>query len=50
VNIRVAEGDDFEALTEIYNDVLLHSTAIYRDVPVTLDDRLAWWQTQQEKQ
>jgi phosphinothricin acetyltransferase len=29
----------------IYNQVIATSTAIYADLPVTLDDRQAWWQS-----
>jgi L-amino acid N-acyltransferase YncA len=49
MNIRPAVHSDFEALTEIYNDVVMHSTAIYRDLPVSVEDRLEWWRGQQEK-
>jgi phosphinothricin acetyltransferase len=49
VNIRPAVLADFEAITEIYNEVLLNSTAIYRDIPVNLQDRVAWWESQQAK-
>jgi phosphinothricin acetyltransferase len=47
--IRPATRDDVTAITEIYNNVLVSSTAIYRDIPVTLDERLAWFDAQQEK-
>ncbi len=47
--IRPATEADFEAITEIYNEVLLNSTAIYRDIPVTVADRIEWWHTQQAK-
>ena len=43
--IRPAEERDIAAITAIYNEVLLHSTAIYRDDPVTLDERRSWWQS-----
>ncbi len=43
--IRPAEERDLPAITAIYNDVLLHSTAIYRDDPVTVDERRAWWRS-----
>ena len=49
MTIRPAIHSDFEAITEIYNEVLLTSTAIYRDIPFTLADRLEWWHTQQAK-
>ncbi len=31
------------ALTEIYNDVICTSTAVYAYEPVTIDDRRNWW-------
>jgi phosphinothricin acetyltransferase len=34
---------DFPKITEIYNDVIRTSTAIFSDAPVTLEDRVAWW-------
>lgn len=42
--IRDAIAADIEAVTAIYNAVLLSSTAIYNDTPVTIEDRLAYWQ------
>ena len=44
IRIRDLREDDLPALLAIYNDVLLTSTAIYRDEPATLDDRRDWWQ------
>ena len=49
MTIRPAVEADFQAITDIYNEVLLHSTAIYRDIPVSVQDRIDWWHTQQEK-
>lgn len=34
---------DFAAITSIYNEVVRHSTAIYNDREVTIEERLAWW-------
>jgi L-amino acid N-acyltransferase YncA len=45
--IRDARDDDLPGILAIYNDVLLTSTAIYREEPVTLDDRRDWWQARQ---
>jgi L-amino acid N-acyltransferase YncA len=42
--IRDALATDIPSVTAIYNAVLLTSTAIYNDQPVTVDDRLAYWQ------
>ncbi len=42
--IRDAIEDDLPAITEIYNHILKTSTAIYKDDPAPLSERLAWWQ------
>jgi L-amino acid N-acyltransferase YncA len=47
--IREAAESDFEAITAIYNDVILNSTAIYRDEPASVDERLAWWQARRQQ-
>lgn len=49
LNIRDAEAADMAAITEIYNQVLLTSTAVYSDEPVTVDDRLQWLQTRRDE-
>jgi L-amino acid N-acyltransferase len=43
--VRDARDEDLEGLVAIYNDVLATSTAIYSSVPVTLEERRAWWQS-----
>jgi L-amino acid N-acyltransferase YncA len=43
MNIQDAQEGDFPALTTIYNEIILNSTAIYRENPVSLEDRLALW-------
>jgi L-amino acid N-acyltransferase len=45
VLIRDAIEGDFGAITEIYNEVLLNSTAIYSDIPATVAERIALWQS-----
>jgi phosphinothricin acetyltransferase len=49
MEIREAVISDFEQITEIYNQIVLTSTAIYNDRPVTLEDRLAWWSARREQ-
>jgi len=49
MQIREATISDFDAITEIYNQVVLTSTAIYNDRPVAIEDRLAWWSARREK-
>jgi L-amino acid N-acyltransferase len=46
--VRDAVERDLAAILDIYNDVIATSTAIYRDTPATLDDRLAWWRAKRE--
>jgi L-amino acid N-acyltransferase len=45
MTIRDAIENDLPAITAIYNDVLLNSTAIYRDEPATVAERIAFWQS-----
>jgi L-amino acid N-acyltransferase YncA len=41
--IRPAVERDLPVLTEIYNEVIAASTAVYSDAPVDLDERRGWW-------
>ena len=34
---------DLTKITEIYNEVIRTSTAVFSDDPVTVDDRVTWW-------
>jgi L-amino acid N-acyltransferase len=43
--IRPATESDLPAILAIYNQVIATSTAVYRDDPVTLEDRQAWFNT-----
>jgi L-amino acid N-acyltransferase YncA len=43
VTVRDASTDDVPGILAIYNDVIATSTAVYRDDPATLDDRLQWF-------
>lgn len=43
MQIRDAVEPDIDAIREIYNEVLTHTTAIYNDQPATREDRIAWW-------
>jgi phosphinothricin acetyltransferase len=40
--IREAEDGDLEAVRRIYNDAVAHTTAIWNEVVVDLDDRRRW--------
>lgn len=43
--VRDAVEPDLPALLAIYNDVIATSTAVYSDNPVTLEDRVSWWES-----
>ena len=43
LHVRDATEADLEAIVGIYNEVIATSTAIYRDQPVSVDDRRDWW-------
>jgi L-amino acid N-acyltransferase YncA len=47
--IRDARQEDMEAITTIYNDGLVDSTAIYRDEPATSAERTAVWQARAQQ-
>ncbi len=42
--IRKATVQDIPAITEIYNDVILNTTAVYAYEPFTLGNRQAWFE------
>ncbi len=43
MEIRNAVESDIAAITEIYNDVIRTSTAVFNDAVVSVEDRVAWW-------
>jgi len=43
MQIRDATAADLLEIRDIYNSIVLASTAIYNDRPVTLEDRETWW-------
>jgi phosphinothricin acetyltransferase len=47
--VRKAGEADLPSILEIYNEVITSSTAVYFDHPVTLDNRIAWFDRQQER-
>ncbi len=49
MTIRPLQHADIEAVTEIYNEVLIHTTAIFRDTPASPQEREEWWKAQCEK-
>jgi phosphinothricin acetyltransferase len=45
MEIRPAQSSDIRAITDIYNQVVKTSSAIYRDDPTSVEERLEWFQT-----
>ena len=45
LQISDATEADLAGLLAIYNDVIATSTAIYSDLPVTLEERRQWWRS-----
>ena len=43
ITVRDASTDDVPGILAIYNDVIATSTAVYREDPASLDDRLQWF-------
>lgn len=41
--VRAAEAGDLAGILAIYNHAVLHTTAIWNDALVDLEDRRAWW-------
>lgn len=50
LTVRPACRDDVPALLGIYNDAILHTTAVYRYEPATLDEYVAWFDTKSRQQ
>lgn len=49
MEIRAARQADVAGILEIYNDAILHTTAVYSYEPVTPEDRLAWFKMKTEQ-
>ena len=43
IRIRNATRDDVPAIRDIYNEAILHTTAVYRYQPLSLEERLSWF-------
>ncbi|WP_444876693.1 GNAT family N-acetyltransferase [Brevibacillus daliensis] len=41
--MRFAKEEDLEHILEIYNDAILHTTAVYDYKPTTLENRKQWF-------
>jgi phosphinothricin acetyltransferase len=44
MHIRAATEADLPAILAIYNEVIANTTAVYNEQPVSLEDRLAWFE------
>ena len=49
ISIRHAEEKDLPQMLEIYNDVILNTTAVYDYEPHTLEMRRQWFETKKEQ-
>jgi L-amino acid N-acyltransferase len=49
ISVRTAEETDLPALLDIYNDIILHTTAVYDYEPHTIGMRRAWWDKKKEQ-
>jgi L-amino acid N-acyltransferase len=49
ITIRNAKENDLPEILEIYNDVILHTTAVYDYEPHTLEMRRQWFTTKNEQ-
>lgn len=47
MHIRDAEDHDLSAVAAIYNDAVRHTTAIWNDSPVDVENRRQWWADRQ---
>ena len=45
IRIRTAREDDLPRLLEIYNDIIINTTAVYDYEPHTIEMRKQWWET-----
>jgi len=44
VAVHDATESDLEGLVGIYNEVIANSTAVFANLPVTVEERRRWWQ------
>ena len=49
IRIRDAVENDLPVLLSIYNDIILHTTAVYDYEPHTLEMRRQWFATKQQQ-
>jgi phosphinothricin acetyltransferase len=49
ITVRHATIDDLPQILDIYNEIILHTTAVYYYEPHTLEMRRAWFETRQRE-
>ncbi len=49
IKLRPATAEDIPEMLSIYNDIILHTTAVYDYKPHTLEMRQSWFKTKQEQ-
>jgi L-amino acid N-acyltransferase len=49
ITIRLATEDDLPQMLEIYNDIILNTTAVYDYEPHTIEMRREWYNTKQRQ-
>src|SRR5882757_8406757 len=49
ITVRECVFDDLPQLLDIYNDIILHTTAVYDYEPHTLEMREAWFKAKREQ-
>ena len=49
IQVRNAVENDLPGMLSIYNDIILHTTAVYDYKPHTMEMRKAWFQAKQEQ-
>lgn len=49
VNVRKATENDLAAMLDIYNEIILHTTAVYDYKPHTMEMRKQWWDAKQQQ-
>jgi L-amino acid N-acyltransferase len=49
MEVRAAHNGDVQAILDIYNYAILHTTAVYDYAPHTLDMRQQWFETKQQQ-
>jgi L-amino acid N-acyltransferase YncA len=49
VTIRLATDEDLPAILEIYNDIIIHTTAVFQYAIHTPEMRKEWFETKKEQ-